>query len=75
MDDPPVLDFEARPFDDDYKPQKQRILAKVIKEKFGTDGHNKVEIKTCSTLIDEIMKQVRVWSGKHSDILEALTKK
>ena len=30
-----MLDFEARPFEDEHKPRKQRALAKVIKEKFG----------------------------------------
>ena len=56
LDEPPVLDFEPRPFDDENKTSKQRILAKVIKEKFGTDGQNKIELKTCQTLFDELMK-------------------
>jgi hypothetical protein len=47
LEAPPMLDFEARPFEDEHKPRKQRALAKVIKEKFGSDGHNKIEIKTC----------------------------
>lgn len=47
LEGPPVLDFESRPFDDENKSRKQRMLAKVIKEKIGTDGHNKIELKTC----------------------------
>lgn len=70
-----MLDFEARPFEDEHKPRKQRALAKVIKEKFGSDGHNKIEIKTCQALFDAVMKQVRVWSSKHADIIIQLTNK
>lgn len=47
LEDPPLFDFEPRPFEDEHKTQKQRQLAKVVKEKFGTDGHNKIELKTC----------------------------
>ena len=47
LDEPTVLDFEQQPFDDENKIRKQRILAKVIKEEIGTDGQNKIELKTC----------------------------
>ena len=75
MAEPPLFDFEPRPFDDLNKPKKQRALARVIKEKFGTDGLNKVEIKTCEALFDEVILQVKHWSGKHADLISALSGK
>ena len=69
------MDFESRTFDDEHQVDKQRALARVIKEKFGTDGHNKVEIKTCDALMDEIMKQVKVWSGKHAELITGIMNK
>ena len=67
-----MLDFDERPFEDENKKVKDRHLARVVTEKFGTDGHNKVELKTCSVLFDEVLRQVRVWSGKHADVIEGL---
>lgn len=75
VEETPILDFEPRPFEDENKPHKQRALAKVIKEKFGTDGMNKVEIKTCEALFNEVLSQVKLWSGKHADLIVALTGK
>ena len=50
-------------------------MAKTIKEKFGTDGHNKIELKTCNVIYDELIKQVRVWSGKHADLIATISDK
>lgn len=72
IEEPPVLDFEPRPFDDEHKVKKQRMLAKIIKEKLGTDGLNKIELKTCQVLFDELMRKVRLWSSKHADLVVSI---
>ena len=56
LEEPPILDFEPRQFDDEHKSSKQRALAKILKEKLGSEGHNKVEIKTCNAILDEVIK-------------------
>ena len=75
VDEPPILDFEPRIFDDDKKNKKQRLVAKLIQQKFGLDGYNKIEMKTCGILFEELMKQVRAWSGKHADLIMGLFSK
>ena len=44
-------------------------MGPVIELVFCTDDLNKMELKTSQVLLDEVVRQVRVWSGKHADLI------
>ena len=69
IEETPLLDFESRNFKDENRDQKKHHLDRSLAEKFCTDDLNKMELKTSQVLLDEVVRQVRVWSGKHADLI------
>lgn len=67
-----ISDLEKREFADRFKDRKAQALDAALQAKFKADVGRKKEVKTVQLLLDEVIDQVRAWSGKHAGLLQEL---
>ena len=52
--------------------KSKEILKEVLQAKIKSPQEEKERGRAIQILIDEVVKQIRVWSSKHADVLEQL---
>ena len=67
-----IEDFEKMEFQDRYHDKKSKVLNATTHTKFKTSKDRKNDLDTVNKLIEEVVDKIRIWSGKHAELLQDL---
>ena len=56
-------------FLDRYQEKKNKVLSTTTHTKFKTSDERKDDLDMVNKLIEEVVDKIRIWSGKHAELL------